>query len=158
MKVYSIYKSQTITTTTTLQLNSPTLPSHITIQRNTTLSSSLFFYHAYKIIKFTLITYTHILSLVVSRFISTDSMEKFDGEAGSILVNELNATFASGKTQSYEWRISQLNQLSKLLNFHEQEIVDALRNDIDKPPLETVAYEVGFCSVLFASIIFYYSL
>jgi aldehyde dehydrogenase (NAD+) len=70
-------------------------------------------------------------------------MEKFDGEAGSILVNELNATFASGKTQSYEWRISQLNQLSKLLNFHEQEIVDALRNDIDKPPLETVAYEIS---------------
>ncbi|WJX10225.1 Aldehyde dehydrogenase 3 member H1 [Trifolium repens] len=74
---------------------------------------------------------------------STDSMEKFDGEAGSILVNELNATFASGKTRSYEWRISQLNQLSKLLNFHEQEIVDALRNDIDKPPLETVAYEIS---------------
>ncbi|KAK2453362.1 aldehyde dehydrogenase family 3 member H1 [Trifolium repens] len=70
-------------------------------------------------------------------------MEKFDGEAGSILVNQLNATFVSGKTQSYEWRISQLNQLSKLLNFHEQEIVDALRNDIDKPPVETVAYEIS---------------
>ncbi|WJX16658.1 Aldehyde dehydrogenase 3 member H1 [Trifolium repens] len=70
-------------------------------------------------------------------------MEKFDGEAGSIFVNELNATFASGKTQSYEWRISQLNQLSKLLNFHEQEIIDALRDDIDKPPLETVAYEIS---------------
>jgi hypothetical protein len=65
MKVYSINKS---TITTTLQLNSPTLPSHITTQRNTTLSSSLFFYHAYEIIKFTLITYKHILSVVVSQF------------------------------------------------------------------------------------------
>lgn len=67
----------------------------------------------------------------------------FDGEAGSILVNELRATFASGKTRNYEWKVSQLNQLFKLLNFHEQEIIDALRNDIDKPPLETVAYEIG---------------
>jgi len=70
----------------------------------------------------------------------------FDGEAGSILVNELRATFASGKTRNYEWKVSQLNQLFKLLNFHEEEIIDALRNDIDKPPLETVAYEVRLLS------------
>lgn len=67
----------------------------------------------------------------------------FDNEAGSMLVNELRQTFGSGKTRSYDWKVSQLNQLFKLLNFHEEEIIDALRNDIDKPPLETVAYEIG---------------
>lgn len=70
----------------------------------------------------------------------------FDNEAGSMLVNELRQTFGSGKTRSYDWRVSQLNQLFKLLNFHEKEIIDALRNDIDKPPLETVAYEVRLLS------------
>lgn len=77
----------------------------------------------------------------------------FDIEAGSMLVNELRETFGSGKTRNYEWKVSQLNQLFKLLNFHEQEIIDALRNDIDKPPLETVAYEVRLFSANYIFII-----
>lgn len=68
--------------------------------------------------------------------------KEFDAEAGSNLVKELRETFATGKTRNYEWRVSQLNALLKLAQDHEQQIIDALRNDLDKPPLETVAYEV----------------
>ncbi|OIW16630.1 hypothetical protein TanjilG_01869 [Lupinus angustifolius] len=60
-----------------------------------------------------------------------------------LLVNELRETSASGKTRSYEWRVTQLNALSNLIDDHEQEIVDALRFDLSKPPLETVAYEIA---------------
>lgn len=74
------------------------------------------------------------------------SMKKnqvFDAEAGSSLVKELRGTFASGKSRSYVWRVSQLNALFNLLHDREQEIVDALRSDLAKPPLETVVYEVS---------------
>ncbi|XP_020236515.1 aldehyde dehydrogenase family 3 member H1 isoform X1 [Cajanus cajan] len=66
-----------------------------------------------------------------------------DAEAASLLVKELRGTFASGKTRGYQWRVSQLKALAKLIVEREQEIVDALRNDIAKPPLETVAYEIA---------------
>lgn len=67
----------------------------------------------------------------------------FDGEEASKLVDSLRSTFASGKTRSYEWRVSQLKSLLKLAINHEQEIVDALRSDLSKPELETVLYEVS---------------
>lgn len=69
-------------------------------------------------------------------------------ETASTLLNELRATFASGETRSYKWRISQLKQLYKIAEHHEQEIVDALLSDVGKPPLETVAYEVRLSSSL----------
>ncbi|CAI8605557.1 unnamed protein product [Vicia faba] len=68
---------------------------------------------------------------------------KFTAETASTLVNELRATFVSGETMSYKWRVSQLKQLYKIVEHHEQEIVDALLSDIGKPPLETVAYEIA---------------
>lgn len=66
----------------------------------------------------------------------------FDAPAASRLVTELRGAFASGKPRSYEWRVSQVKALAKLVADHEQEIVDALQKDLAKPPLETVAYEV----------------
>lgn len=78
----------------------------------------------------------------------------FDAEAASRLVNELRRNFASNKTRSYEWRLSQLNALEKLVVVHEQEIVDALRNDLGKPPLETVAYEVSSFTLLLVRVLF----
>lgn len=80
----------------------------------------------------------------------------FDAEAASRLVNELRRNFASNKTRSYEWRLSQLNALEKLVVVHEQEIVDALRNDLGKPPLETVAYEVSSFTLLLVCVLFIY--
>lgn len=68
--------------------------------------------------------------------------EVFDAEAASLFVKELRGTFASGKTKSYGWRVSQLKSLMKMLNEREPDIVDALRQDLDKPELESSIYEV----------------
>ncbi|GAV71951.1 Aldedh domain-containing protein [Cephalotus follicularis] len=67
----------------------------------------------------------------------------FDVEAASALVKELRGNFASGKTRSYEWRVSQLKSVLKMLDDHETEIVSALRDDLSKPELETIIYEIA---------------
>jgi len=89
---------------------------------------------------------------------TTTSSKKsaFDALAASRLVTELRGNFASGKTRSYEWRLLQLNAIAKLVVDHEQEIVDALRNDLGKPPLETVAYEVSSFTLLLVCVLFIY--
>lgn len=69
--------------------------------------------------------------------------EVFDAEAASLFVKELRGTFATGKTKSYEWRVSQLKSLMKMLSEREPDIVDALRQDLDKPELESSIYEVA---------------
>ncbi|KOM41565.1 hypothetical protein LR48_Vigan04g176300 [Vigna angularis] len=66
----------------------------------------------------------------------------FDAETASSLVKELRKNFGSGKTRSYEWRVSQVKALLKAMTDNEEEIVDALRSDLAKPSLETVVYEV----------------
>lgn len=60
----------------------------------------------------------------------------------AFVVEELRGSYASGKTRSYEWRVSQLENLLKLSSDHEQDIVDALRSDMSKPELESIIYEV----------------
>lgn len=67
----------------------------------------------------------------------------FDGEAASSLVKDLRVSFNSGKTRSYEWRVSQVKALLKMVDEQQDQIIDALRSDLAKPPLETVVYEIG---------------
>ncbi|KAI9097645.1 hypothetical protein K1719_025416 [Acacia pycnantha] len=74
---------------------------------------------------------------------SDESKKVFDAGAALLLVEELRGIFASGTTRSYEWRVSQLKALSKLLDDREQQIIEALRSDLCKPPLETVVYEIA---------------
>ncbi|KAI5668667.1 hypothetical protein M9H77_18520 [Catharanthus roseus] len=59
------------------------------------------------------------------------------------VMKELRETFASGKTKSYEWRVSQLKALIKLAEYHEGEIVEALRSDLSKPELESFLHEIS---------------
>lgn len=66
----------------------------------------------------------------------------FGAETASSLVKELRDNFGSGRTRSYEWRVSQLKALLKAVVDNEEQIVDALRSDLAKPPLETIVYEV----------------
>lgn len=76
---------------------------------------------------------------------SEESQKKvvmFDTEAASLLVKDLRGSFGSGKTRSYEWRVLQVKALLKMVDENEEQIVDALRSDLDKPPFETVVYEV----------------
>lgn len=68
----------------------------------------------------------------------------FSGEDAAAMVAELRGTFMSGKTRSYEWRISQLKGILKMMEDNENEIVDALRSDLNKPAFESVLYEVFF--------------
>ncbi|KAK2443881.1 aldehyde dehydrogenase family 3 member H1 [Trifolium repens] len=67
----------------------------------------------------------------------------FDGEAAAAVVKEMRLSFNSGKTRSYEWRISQVKAFLKMVVEQEDQIVEALRSDLAKPPLETVVYEIG---------------
>ncbi|KAM7511095.1 hypothetical protein LguiB_009970 [Lonicera macranthoides] len=69
--------------------------------------------------------------------------EVFDGEAARLVVNDLRATVSTGKTKSYEWRVSQLKSLIKFSEEHEMEIVDALRSDLSKPEFESFVQEIS---------------
>lgn len=67
-------------------------------------------------------------------------MVKVDAEA---IVKELRETYGSGKTKKYEWRVSQLKALLKIVDHHEKEIVDALNSDLSKPELESFVHEIS---------------
>lgn len=70
----------------------------------------------------------------------------FDAEAASSMMEKLRSSFSSGRTRSYEWRVTQLKNILRLCDEREQDIVDALRKDISKPELESIIYEVKSCS------------
>jgi aldehyde dehydrogenase (NAD+) len=71
-----------------------------------------------------------------------ENKQVFDGEKASLLVRELRKNFDTGKTKSYEWRISQLEAIVKMLEEREKEIIDALHSDLSKPRLEAYITEV----------------
>lgn len=62
--------------------------------------------------------------------------------AVAVAVEELRSTFKSGKTKTYEWRVSQLKALVDLVTRHENEILQALHSDLNKPELESFILEV----------------
>ncbi|MBU9766360.1 aldehyde dehydrogenase family protein [Mycobacterium sp. TNTM28] len=49
----------------------------------------------------------------------------------------LRATFRSGRTRSAQWRSDQLNRLAQMMVDNEQEIIDALSNDLGRDPFES---------------------
>ncbi|CAI9764022.1 unnamed protein product [Fraxinus pennsylvanica] len=59
------------------------------------------------------------------------------------LVAGLRATFVSGKTKSYEWRVSQLKAVVKLADEREKDIIGALRSDLNKPEFESYVHEIS---------------
>lgn len=71
-----------------------------------------------------------------------EEKQVFDKEKADLLVKELRKSFDSGKTRSYEWRISQLEGIAKMLDEKEKEIINALDKDISKPALEAFITEV----------------
>ncbi|KAH6759208.1 aldehyde dehydrogenase 3H1 [Perilla frutescens var. frutescens] len=56
---------------------------------------------------------------------------------------ELRAVYSSGKTRTYEWRVSQLKAMLKIALHHEKEILEALRSDLNKPEHEAFLHEVA---------------
>lgn len=69
--------------------------------------------------------------------------QTFDVDNAAVLVNELRTTFSSGKTKSYEWRMSQLESISKMIDEKEKEIIEALHKDLSKPQLEAFLSEIS---------------
>jgi aldehyde dehydrogenase (NAD+) len=58
------------------------------------------------------------------------------------LVSRLRATFATGRTKSFEWRDQQLDALAAMLTAGEAELVDALAQDLGRPRFESWAADV----------------
>lgn len=77
----------------------------------------------------------------------------FDATAATELVKELRGTFASGRTRSYEWRVSQLESILKLSADHEEEISDAIHSDLSKPALESIIHEVFVLKLNFFTVL-----
>ncbi|WP_233267343.1 aldehyde dehydrogenase family protein [Paraglaciecola sp. L3A3] len=59
-------------------------------------------------------------------------------------VNHLRAHFNSAQTRSYEWRVTQLSQLKKMLVEQEQSFLQALASDLAKSEYEAWTTEIGF--------------
>uniref|UniRef100_A0A803PIC2 Aldehyde dehydrogenase n=1 Tax=Cannabis sativa TaxID=3483 RepID=A0A803PIC2_CANSA len=75
----------------------------------------------------------------------TSEVEKrsFEADEANLLVKELQGVFNSGKTRSYEWRISQLQSIEKMLEEKEKDITQALHEDLAKPYLEAFISEIS---------------
>lgn len=71
------------------------------------------------------------------------TVEVFDEEAAISMLKELRCSFASGKTKSYEWRVTQLNNLLKIADDHEKEISAALYSDLAKSEMESFIHEIS---------------
>ena len=54
----------------------------------------------------------------------------------NFVLNQLQDLVLSGKTRNEKWRRAQLNSLSNLLENHQQEILKALSQDLEKPATE----------------------
>ncbi|CAM6083603.1 unnamed protein product [Calypogeia fissa] len=59
------------------------------------------------------------------------------------LVKELREVYASGRTRSAEWREEQMKAMARMMVEREDELVDALRQDLNKPKLETYVSEIS---------------
>ncbi|KAL6525068.1 hypothetical protein OROMI_030661 [Orobanche minor] len=59
------------------------------------------------------------------------------------MAEDLRSVYNSGKTKSYEWRVSQLKALLKITTHHEREIIGALRSDLNKPEHEAFVHEIA---------------
>ncbi|KAG5623400.1 hypothetical protein H5410_008618 [Solanum commersonii] len=59
------------------------------------------------------------------------------------VLGELTTTFRSGRTRSVAWRKAQLQAILKLLDENEEEIFEALKQDLGKHPVESYRDEVG---------------
>ncbi|KAL1533608.1 aldehyde dehydrogenase (NAD(+)) [Salvia divinorum] len=55
----------------------------------------------------------------------------------------LRAVYTSGKTRTYEWRVSQLNAMLKIATRHEKDFVVALNSDLGKHEHEAFIHEIS---------------
>ena len=60
------------------------------------------------------------------------------------LFADLQATFKSGRTRDLTWRAAQLSALERMMTEREAEIIEALRQDLGKPALESWNAEISY--------------
>lgn len=67
------------------------------------------------------------------------------------MLGEVRRTFKGGRTRGVEWRKAQLQALLNLLAENEDKIIEALRQDLGKHPVEAYRDEVStyFLSLFF---------
>ena len=73
----------------------------------------------------------------MSQVVSNTPVEQIPG-----IVEELRATFATGKTQSLEYRKKQLKQFAYLMEDNAQAFIEAIKKDLGRPEMETAFGEV----------------
>ncbi|CAG5116347.1 unnamed protein product, partial [Candidula unifasciata] len=61
------------------------------------------------------------------------------------IIKDLRASFASGKTRTYEWRIAQLKAVVRLLQENEAQIAAVLYKDLHKSRIEGELMETSLC-------------
>ena len=61
-----------------------------------------------------------------------------------MLVENLRSNFKSGITKSREYRLKQLNNLMKMYEEGENDLVAALKEDLGKPSAEALMFEIDF--------------
>lgn len=81
-------------------------------------------------------------SATLSLTVEVEEKPKFDVDKAGLLARELRKSFNSGRTTNYEWRMSQLKSIERMLEEKENDITEALYKDLSKPGLEAFVAEV----------------
>ncbi|XP_077224274.1 aldehyde dehydrogenase family 3 member H1-like isoform X2 [Tasmannia lanceolata] len=81
--------------------------------------------------------------LAVQLALGVSEKAKFDSVSAASMVEELRESFASGKSRSYEWRMSQIKMLLNMVEERESDIIKALQEDLSKPELESFISEIS---------------
>ncbi|KAK6132350.1 hypothetical protein DH2020_033910 [Rehmannia glutinosa] len=58
------------------------------------------------------------------------------------VAQDLRSVYSSGKTKTFEWRVSQLKALLKITTRHEKDIFEALRSDLNKSEHDAYFHEL----------------
>ena len=59
------------------------------------------------------------------------------------IVTQQAQFFNTGQTRSFEFRIEQLKKLKSLVQKHQDDIISALKKDLNKSPLEALTSEIA---------------
>lgn len=81
-----------------------------------------------------------------------EPISAFNGKEAAFLVDELRNNFNTGRTKSYEWRISQLQNIARMIDEKERCITEALYQDLSKPELEAFLAEVSEYNIMSLSL------
>lgn len=81
-------------------------------------------------------------SATLSLTAEVEEKPKLDVDKAALLARELRKSFNSGRTTNYEWRMSQLKSIEKMLEEKENDITEALYKDLSKPGIEAFVAEV----------------